>query len=302
MLTGYARAGVVCEGGTFVRNLTPTMARRRLAAASPIPLQTFGVLAKAGFRRYSTYRQATIAGAFTNIVFGFLRSYVLLAVAAAGSGTIAGYRGPQLMTYVWVGQGLIATVGMWGDTELATRIRTGDVVSDLLRPIHPIPAYLAVDIGRAGFAVLTRFAVPVLVGIAAFDFYLPHHAITYPMFAVSVALATIASFGCRYIVNAATYWILDSRGPQLAWTVAATLLGGLYFPLHFLPGPLVTALWLGTPFPSLLQAPLDIVCERPSLGEASGYLAVQGAWLILIFWAAVTVQRRAERKLVLQGG
>ena len=43
---------------------------------------TFGALAWSGFRRYATYRQATVAGAFTNTVFGFLRCYVLLAVAA----------------------------------------------------------------------------------------------------------------------------------------------------------------------------------------------------------------------------
>jgi len=44
---------------------------------------TFGALVGSGFRRYATYRQATIAGSFTNIVFGFLRCYVLLAVAAS---------------------------------------------------------------------------------------------------------------------------------------------------------------------------------------------------------------------------
>ena len=47
---------------------------------------TFGALAWSGFRRYATYRQATAAGSFTNIVFGFLRCYVLLAVAAGAVG------------------------------------------------------------------------------------------------------------------------------------------------------------------------------------------------------------------------
>ena len=47
---------------------------------------TFGALVGSGFRRYATYRQATIAGSFTNIVFGFLRCYVLLAVAAGAPG------------------------------------------------------------------------------------------------------------------------------------------------------------------------------------------------------------------------
>ena len=113
----------------------------------------------------------------------------------------------------------IATVGLWGDTELATRIRTGAVVSDLLRPMHPVVTYLATDLGRAGFALLTRFVVPVIVGALAFDFYVPRHAVTYPLGLVSIALAVVVCFGCRYIVNAASYWLLDGRGALIAWTV-----------------------------------------------------------------------------------
>jgi ABC-2 type transport system permease protein len=274
---------------------------RHFAARSPIPLHAFAVFAKAGFRRYSTYRQATIAGIFTNSVFGFLRCFVLLATAAGG-GTVGGYVPSQLVAYVWIGQGLISTVGLWGDTQLSTRIRSGDVVSDLLRPIHPIVTYFATDLGRAGFALLTRFVVPIIVGLIAFPFYIPRHAVTYPLFAISVVLAISICFACRYAVNATSFWLLDGRGPQMVWTLLATLLGGLYFPLRFLPTPIVATLWLATPFPSLLQAPLDIGVERASTWGAVGFIGVQIMWLILAFWLAVTLQRRGQRKLVAQGG
>lgn len=273
-----------------------------VAAGSPIPLQTFLVLAKAGFRRYSTYRQATAAGLFTNVVFGFMRTFVLLATASGGGGSVAGYRAPQLVTYVWMGQGMIAFVGLWGDTELATRIRTGDVVSDLLRPIHPIFSYFAVDMGRAVFSAGTRLIIPILVGALAFDFYLPPDPVTYPLLLASMVAAAVLSFGCRYIVNLATFWTLDGRGPQLAWTIASTVLGGLYFPLHFLPPAVVTWLWLATPFPSLLQAPLDIASGRAGNLLGAGYLAVALAWIAVVFRLAVALQRRAERRLVAQGG
>ncbi|HEX4865360.1 MAG TPA: hypothetical protein VFV02_14920, partial [Acidimicrobiales bacterium] len=41
-------------------------------------VRTYLELAKAEFRRYSTYRAATLAGIFTNSVFGFIRLGVLL--------------------------------------------------------------------------------------------------------------------------------------------------------------------------------------------------------------------------------
>ncbi|GAA5191326.1 ABC-2 family transporter protein [Rugosimonospora acidiphila] len=259
-------------------------------------------LAGAGFRRYSTYRQATVAGAFTNTVFGFLRCYVILGVAAAAGGTAAGYRGSQLVTYVWVGQGLLAVVQMWGWTDLADRIRTGDVQSDLLRPVNTVASYLATDLGRAGHAALTRFVVPTVVGALCFGMYFPHAPLGYLAFLVSALVAVVVSFGVRYLVNLTAFWLLDIRGVITLWQLGSNALSGLYFPLAFLPGWAQGVLWLGTPFPAAFQAPIDILVERGSVAHRSLLLLDQGCWAALLIGACLLVQRRAERKLVVQGG
>src|SRR5262245_42531367 len=85
----------------------------------PVPYRTCAALFSAGFRRYSTCRQATLAAVFTIPAVGFLNGYVLLAVAAGNGGSAAGYGRAQLATFVWVSQGMLGTVGLWGDTELA---------------------------------------------------------------------------------------------------------------------------------------------------------------------------------------
>lgn len=266
----------------------------------------FTAIAAAGFRRYSTYRQATVASAFTNTVFGFLKTFVLLGVAGgtAGAivGTVAGYDGSQLATFVWAGQGLIGVVGFWGWTDLSDRIRTGEVVTDLLRPVHPVASYLATDVGRAGYGLLARFTPPVVVGAFAFDLYAPTRFATYLLFAVSVALAVVISFGCRYLVNAAAFWMLDARGVLLGWALLSTVLSGLVFPLTFLPPGWAAALWVGTPFPSLFQTPLDILVERHSPAGQLGLLGLQVAWAAAALALCWLVQRRAERRLVIQGG
>ncbi|MEV4415728.1 ABC-2 family transporter protein [Catellatospora sp. NPDC049609] len=246
-----------------------------------------------------------MAATVTNSMFGFLRTYVMLAVAgsAAALGTqAAGYDAPRLVTYVWAGQGLIGVVLLWGWTDLADRIRSGDVVTDLLRPVHPVLGYLLPDLGRAAYALLTRFTVPIAVGALAFDMYWPQRAATYPMFAVSVVLATLVCFAGRFLVNAAAYWLLDSRGVLVAWAVCSGVLGGLYFPIRFLPEWAATALYLGTPFPSLLQVPLDVLVERDAAAGQLGLLALQACWAAVLLAACVAVQRRAERRLVVQGG
>jgi ABC-2 type transport system permease protein len=259
-------------------------------------------LAAAGFRRYSTYRQATVAGAFTNTVFGFLRCYVLLAVAAGAGGIAAGYDREQLASFVWAGQGMLAVVLLWGWTDLADRIRTGDVVADLLRPVPPVVTYLAEDVGRAGHAVLTRFVPPYAVGFVFFDLHEPTRWPTVPLFALSMVLAVVNCYGCRYVLNATTYWLLDVRGPMMFWMLASGVLVGLYFPLRFLPDWLYLVLWLGTPFPSLLQVPMDVLVERDPPAVQAAAVAVQAFWAAAMLAVSALVQRRAERRLVVQGG
>jgi ABC-2 type transport system permease protein len=270
-------------------------------AASAAPAgRAYLALATAGFRRYATYRQAMVAASVTNTVFGFLRFAVMLAVIDTGRRTVAGYDEPQLATFVWAGQGLIGVVLLWSPPDLAERIRTGDVVTDLLRPIDPVWQLLAADLGRAGYAALTRFAIPLVAGALVFDLYAPRRMVTYALFGCSTLLATIVCFGCRYLVNASAYWLLDVRGPNTFWTLTSGLLGGLYFPVWFFPDAVAAALIVVTPFPSVVQIPLDVLVERGSAAVQLGLVGVQAAWVVLALcrW----VQACGERKLVIQGG
>jgi ABC-2 type transport system permease protein len=264
---------------------------------------TFGALAWSGFRRYATYRQATVAGTFTNIVFGFLRCYVLLAVARATvGGRPGGYDAAQLATYVWVGQGLLSVVALWGWNELADRIRSGDVAADLLRPVPPVTSYLAADLGRALHGMLTRFLPPLIVGMIFFALYVPSRWWTVPLAGVSIVFAVTASFACRFLINATAYWLHDARGPITLWTLSSGVLAGLYFPLRLLPGWLAVTLWVATPFPGLLQTPLDVLVERDPPVLQAGLVALQAVQAVVLLAVCRSVQRRAERRLVLQGG
>ncbi|HET9142391.1 ABC transporter permease [Actinophytocola sp.] len=255
-------------------------------------------LAAAGFRRFSTYRQATVAGATTNIMFGFLRCYVLLSIAGS-AGQLAGYDGRQLATFVWVGQGLLAVVNAWGMLDLAERVRSGDVVTDLLRPAGPFTLYLCTDLGRFGYALLTRFLAPIAAGLLFFELYLPVEPLTYPLFAVSVVLATLIAFCGRYLIGLSAFWLLDVRGVTMMWVFLWGGAGGLYFPLPVLPEWAQLVLWIATPFPTMMQAPLDILVER---GHTGLVLLAQCVWLAIGLAACARVQRAAWRRLVVQGG
>ena len=137
-----------------------------LHAPSGAPLRVsvrlFHEVARRSYRRFSTYRGATFAGVFTNTVFGFLMAYVLLAVVHDAGGEVGGLDADAAVTYTFVAQGFLATVGVFGELGIGERIRTGDIVIDLYRPVDFQQYWLAEDLGRAAFQahLPRRTAVP----------------------------------------------------------------------------------------------------------------------------------------------
>jgi ABC-2 type transport system permease protein len=260
-------------------------------------LEPYPRLARAGFRRHSTYLAAGIAGLFTNTVFGLLRVAVLLAVVGQG-GQVAGYDAASAATYVWLGQGLLAVVLLWGDGELGERVRTGDVAIDLARPWDLQAALLAGDLGRAWHAALLRFVPPVAFGALVFAFRWPSGVGTWAVFAVSVLLAVVISFALRFLLDLAAFWLLDARGIRGFYGVASGVLCGLTIPLAFFPDGMRTALY-ATPFPALLQTPIDVFTER---GSAALLLGHQLLWAVVLIAVGRFVLSRATRRLVVQGG
>lgn len=254
-----------------------------------------------GFRRWSAYRLATAAGAFTNTVFGLIKASITMATIGAAGGTLAGYDAITGATYAWLVQALLAPLGLFGWDELATRIRTGDVAVDLARPVDPQFAFLAADLGRAAYSFIPRGAPPLLAGALVTGMALPAEPLPYLLGTGSVLVGVALSFAGWWLINLAAFWLLDLRGPRMLYTVATQVLSGLLIPVHWFPGWLGTlAAW--TPFPSILQTPVDIVMARIDGREALVAVGVQIAWLAGLLMLGRVVFRLGTRKMVVQGG
>jgi ABC-2 type transport system permease protein len=259
------------------------------------------VLARAGFRRYSTYRLALVAGLTTNSVFGLIRASILLAAIGSAGTSIAGYTPAQASSYVWWGQGLIASVGLFGWSEVSDRVRTGDIAVDFSRPLDPQLAYLAADLGRAALQLLGRGLPSIVIGALLFGVSPPQSLAVGLLGLVSLVVAVIISFGCRYAVNLTSFWLVQNRGPQLVYIVLSGFLCGLYVPVHWFPDWLLTvALW--TPFPSMLQTPIDMLGGRVDGLGAAKLLLVQIGWAAGALALGQLLTRRGRRVLEVQGG
>ena len=135
-------------------------------------------LASRGYRRYAAYPGAMVAGLFTNVVFGFLIAYILLAVYDE-TVSIGGYDVEDAIAYVWISQGLLA-----GRGHLRPRlVRAGTPRPDRRRGDRPpatarrasAPASLA-DVGRAAYQLVWRAVPQFLLGALLFAITVPEDA------------------------------------------------------------------------------------------------------------------------------
>jgi ABC-2 type transport system permease protein len=257
-------------------------------------------LAVRGYRRYAAYPAATWAGILTNSVFGFIQAYVLLAMYETRD-DIGGYDAAQTLTYVWLTQALLATVNVFGWSDFAERIRRGDVATDLIRPVHPLRAGLAFDYGRAAYQMLYRGLPPLAIGAVAFDLTAPSNPLVWATFVASVVLAVTVSFAFHFLYNLSAFWLLDYRGVMRIAIAVLAFLSGLYIPVRFFPDWLQTLAYM-TPFPSMVQLPVDVFVGYTTGAELVATLAIQLGWALVLFTACYAAFQRGTQKLVVQGG
>jgi len=214
---------------------------------------------------------------------------------------VAGYDAHAVLTYTWLVQALLAASSIWGWREIADRVRSGDIAIDLTRPVDLQLAGLAADLGRALYHLLFRGIPPLLVGALLFGLTLPSGPDAVAAFALSVVLAVALSYAFRFLFNLAAFWLVDARGVMVLSTLVATAFSGFLVPVAFFPDWLASMAY-ATPFPAMLQTPIDIFIGVSTGREAIAALAAQAAWLAVLLLAGRLVLDLGSRRLVIQGG
>ena len=244
---------------------------------------------------------ATAAGVFTNTVFGFIRASIMFAAIGTAGGELGGYTMLQAATYVWLGQALLAPIEAFSTREVSQRVHQGDIAVDLLRPTGFLGLHYAQKLGRSGFLMLGRGVPPLVVGALVTGLALPEDPLSYLLGALSLLLAITVAFLADMMVNLAAFWLVETRGLTVVYTATMNLLSGFLIPIVWFPDWLL-AIARATPFPSMIQTPIDTLSGRVPPEEAAGLLAVQACWAALLGLAAWAMLRAGTRSLEVQGG
>lgn len=263
-------------------------------------MRLFWEIARVSFQRQLTYRAATLAGLATNIFFGLLRAAVLIALYGARD-VVAGISLQDAITYTALAQAMIAYLMIFGWYDLMNSVYSGEVATDLLKPLSYFRFWLAQDLGRAVVALLLRGVTILVLYALVVNIALPGSAVLWLALILSLALSWLNSFAWRFLVNLAAFWTPNARGiGRLAFGIV-WVFSGFYMPLRYYPDWFQT-LCQFTPFPSMLNTSVEIylgLLTGPALIDA---LLLQVGWAVLLILACQVILRAGVRSLIIQGG
>ncbi|RPI86403.1 MAG: ABC transporter permease [Chloroflexi bacterium] len=263
-------------------------------------IRLFIELTKKALQRQMTYRAAIAAGVLTNLFFGLLRAAVLQALYV-GRSEVAGITLPAAITYTGISQATIGIFAAFSWFAIIRSVYSGEVSSDLLKPMDYFTFWLAQDWGRSIIELLLR-SLPIMLAYAVvFGITVPHTAVQWLALAAALWLGWLVSFAWRFLLNLSAFWTPNAIGVARFGFVLSWFMSGFLMPLRFFPDWFVQICYL-TPFPHTVNTVVEIYLGLLSGPEILMALGGQALWAAVLIAAGQLVLQLGIRKLVIQGG
>jgi ABC-2 type transport system permease protein len=213
--------------------------------------------------------------------WGIVAPLVSLAVwtAAAQGRSLAGYDRYELAGYFLVTMVVAHATTAWDMEVFSFLVRSGQLSSRLLRPIHPVFQSAADNIAYKLSTIAILLPVWLLIGIALrprIDLTLERTLWLLPAVTLGAALA----FVWGYCVALVAFWTTKIRAiNELYWT-SMQFLAGRMAPLALLPPAFQVLAWC-TPFRWMIAFPVELAMGRVPAAQIPVGILWQAAWLLV---------------------
>ena len=246
------------------------------------------------------YRAAAIAGVGTQLFFGLVRVMIFDGFYRSSSGPQP-MNYDQVVTYIWLGQAMLALTLLAVDNDVAVMIRTGNVAYEMTRPVDLYAFWFARALsGRA--APLVMRAIPIFIIAGLFLGLQPPVSLRAGlMFTVSAFGGLLMASSLVALTTISLLWTISGEGLNRLALPLIFFFSGIGIPLPFFPDwsqPLVAAL----PFRGLIDTPFRIYLGHLSGQAATAAVLHQLAWIMALVIIGRVILARGLRKLVVQGG
>ena len=250
-----------------------------------------------------------MAGAVTNLAFGFFRIFLLTAFYRASTSVEPMELG-DVYSYIWFGQVLFSVLPVMGTTIMADseEIRSGDVAYRLTRPVSLWGYTYARSLGEKITMLCTRSLIQVvaifglfpLLGLQRYGMALPDAA-SLPFLLPSLILTILLSAAIQTLIIQTAFWTVSLRGSATLWYAVTSFFSGLLVPLTFFP-PALRAVADVLPFRAVYDTTAMLYAGSFTRAQALLGLGHQAFWLLALAGGGAVLARLGTARLEVAGG
>ncbi|HEX9854028.1 MAG TPA: ABC-2 family transporter protein [Acidimicrobiia bacterium] len=221
-------------------------------------------------------------------------------VAEQRGGAVGGFTAGDLAAYyiVWTlvrNMNIVLTPYAWEQ-----RIKEGELVTDLLRPVHPVHRDLAY-FGGWKLVVIVMWLPIAAVLTWIFRPSLDPSAAEIGLFAVALWGGFFVRFFALWALGLVTLWTTRVSALFELYFTAELLLSGRLVPLSLMPT------WVQTladflPFQWAFQFPIETLIGRRSTAEIWLGIGMQALWTCVAIGVTAVLWRRGTRRFAAVGG
>lgn len=219
----------------------------------------------------------------------------------AGEAVVQGVAAEQMYIYTVVSTAM--SVFFMNDVEqrVMRSVEKGTIAVEMLKPINLYGIFFFEDLGKLTALLFQNLLPILLIGSIFITVPKPASGVSFLLFLLSLVMA--------YLIH----WLLAACFSMWAFvTINMTpllqvkkhlirLLSGSIIPLWFFPEWLASVLNC-LPFVYIYQLPLDIFIGKEDINNLLFRLGIQVAWVIALFVLFTILQKRALKKVMIQGG
>lgn len=264
-------------------------------------MRTYLEFAKKAFQKALVYRIEVLISLIYAIVSILIYVYLWSALYQ-NQPQVKGITLKEVITYSAISIIIRRLIpGMETAVLIEEKMRTGDIATDLMKPID-LGGYLFSNaLGQSCFAFLVNILPIFSIAFFLFKIILPPASLFFFSFLVSLSLGYIIIFCIDFMVGMVAFWTRETFGFRHVMTSIIAFFSGSLVPLWFFP-KFLERITFFLPFRAIYFTPLSIYLGKVPSNQIAWALIQQALWAIGLIIGARLIQVAAIRKVVIQGG
>ncbi len=250
------------------------------------------------------YRMAAVTALTTQFVWGLMECFAYKAIYDS-AGAVFSMEYSAVVSYVWLKEAFFVLFNTWAsDNDIFNIIMDGGIAYEMCRPISLYGMWFSRNVGGRVAEASLR-CVPVLLGAILipkpYKIGLPCSASAFLLFVVTMLFALGVTVSFCMVIYMLCFFTISPQGWRMLFMGAVEFLSGSVIPIPFIPQPYRGMIEL-LPFASMQNVPFRIYSGDLGGGDVPRVILLQIFWIVLLNMIGMALCRKAQRRVVVQGG